>query len=648
MGSVKCVEGLISDLKVFEKMASTEVLEIMDHNSSSLSSKSDDGIDQPKLTDPKLYKSTLCQFYLKGPCKNGESCTYAHGTSELRTPDGNSVADLESSKDKKLLFKTTLCAKFVTYGDCPFGHGCNFAHGVKELRQALEATSSAKSTDDLAKDNPAYKTSLCKNYMMGMYCQFADRCQYAHGRHELRDKPATVPPSELPEEIKKKLTEKAKNLPGYKTKLCNNFEIDNECQYADMCHYAHGEEELREETEMDKEMATAMKVKKNPFYKTIMCKSLPDWQYKENCVYAHSEAEVRPMNNPGNMMGMMSMTGMMPGAGKASYKSSLCKNYKDGKCTYGAKCNFAHGPTELRAPGMMDAVPMAMGMTQVVASAGVNALYKTTMCTNMMKEGKCAHAQNCKFAHTAAELRTPGGGFANGPGMPVPGPTGATGQQVMIHGTDGKIKYKTSMCTVFMEAGFCPRGEACGFAHSAKQLLEAQARDPKYKTAICETWKANGSCDRGSNCIYAHGQSDLRQKSQMPMQNMPMQNMSPMTTAYPPQYRAGNYKTQMCKNVTEKGHCNFGDNCQYAHSSAELRPKKPMGMMASGMGGMAGMGQMAGMAGMGATNMFKRKRDLVKTVLCTNYSSYGGCQFGDNCNFAHGPEELASNKKPRF
>ena len=111
---------------------------------------------------------------------------------------------------------------------------------------------------------------------------------------------------------------------------------------------------------------------------------------------------------------------------------------------------------------------------------------------------------------------------------------------------------------------------------------------------------------------------------------------------------AGNYKTQMCKNVTEKGHCNFGDNCQYAHSSAELRPKNPMGMMASKMGGMAGMGQMAGMAGMGATNMFKRKRDLVKTVLCTNYSSYGECQFGDNCNFAHGPEELASNKKPRF
>merc|ERR1719220_2351389 len=224
----------------------------------------------------------------------------------------------------------------------------------------------------------------------------------------------------------------------------------------------------------------------------------------------------------------------------------------------------------------------------------MNPMFKTSMCHSMMNEGHCDRGMMCKYAHSPAEIRGPGG--PAGPPMGMHG--GNT--NIMIHGSDGKIKYKTSMCTVFMEAGFCPRGEACGFAHSAKQLLEAQARDPKYKTAICETWKANGSCDRGSNCIYAHGQSDLRQKSQMPMQNMHMQNMSPMTTAYPPQYRAGNYKTQMCKNVTEKGHCNFGNNCQYAHSSAELRAKKPMGMMAAGMGGMAGM------AGMGATNMFKR------------------------------------------
>merc|ERR1719384_597176 len=165
-----------------------------------------------------------------------------------------------------------------------------------------------------------------------------------------------------------------------------------------------------------------------------------------------------------------------------------------------------------------------------------------------MNEGHCDRGMMCKYAHSPAEIRGPGGPT---PPMAMHGNT-----NIMIHGSDGKIKYKTSMCTVFMEQGFCPRGEACGFAHSAKQLFEAQARDPKYKTAICETWKANGSCDRGSNCIYAHGQSDLRQKSQMPMQNMPMQNISPMTTAYPPQY-SGLPANQMASQQTQNPRWNI-------------------------------------------------------------------------------------------
>ena len=64
-----------------------------------------------------------------------------------------------------------------------------------------------------------------------------------------------------------------------------------------MCHYAHGEDELREETEADREMAIQGKIKKNPFYKTIMCKSITDCQYGENCVYAHCEEELRSLGN---------------------------------------------------------------------------------------------------------------------------------------------------------------------------------------------------------------------------------------------------------------------------------------------------------------------------------------------------------------
>ena len=55
-----------------------------------------------------------------------------------------------------------------------------------------------------------------------------------------------------------------------------------------------------------------------------------------------------------------------------------------------------------------------------------------------------------------------------------------------------------------MEQGFCPRGEHCIFAHSKKQLLEAQAKDPNYKTKLCSKWQDDGVCDRGHTCIFAH------------------------------------------------------------------------------------------------------------------------------------------------
>ena len=242
--------------------------------------------------------------------------------------------------------------------------------------------------------------------MMGMYCQFADKCQYAHGRHELRDKPPAVPPSQLPDDVKKRLAEKAKSLPGYKTKICNNFEKEGHCQYDDMCHYAHGEEELNEESEGDKMMAEKMKIRKNPFYKTIMCKSLATCQFGENCVYAHSEDEIRPVAS--NMMQGASFPNKGGGGGGTSggggsnvmtggYKTSLCKNYMDsGICSFGTKCNFAHGPMELRSspgnmmppvgpnPAMMQSGPMMGG-----GSRQPNPKYKTSMCTSVSNNVAC-------------------------------------------------------------------------------------------------------------------------------------------------------------------------------------------------------------------------------------------------------------------
>ncbi len=56
-----------------------------------------------------------------------------------------------------------------------------------------------------------YKTNLCRHFITKGYCSLLDKCHFAHGKHELRNRddpqPLNVPPSCKPISI-------------YKTQLC--------------------------------------------------------------------------------------------------------------------------------------------------------------------------------------------------------------------------------------------------------------------------------------------------------------------------------------------------------------------------------------------------------------------------------------------
>merc|ERR1711936_371216 len=210
-----------------------------------------------------------------------------------------------------------------------------------------------------------------------------------------------------------------------------------------------------------------------------------------------------------------------------------------------------------------------------------NPKYKTSMCTSVSNNMPCTRGPVCRFAHSSSELRH--GGTA-----PHGGGGGGGGPTFMVQGSDGKIKYKTSMCTVFMEQGFCTRGENCAFAHSAKQLMEAQARDPKYKTMLCEAWKNQGTCDRGNNCIYAHGQNELRPKSSV---STPYSNSGANSNGLSSSTMAGHprYKTSMCIAFAKNGFCDKSSECQYAHGPQDLRPMVGGGSFGPSHPGMMGI-----------------------------------------------------------
>ncbi|BET01286.1 Zinc finger C-x8-C-x5-C-x3-H type (and similar) [Nesidiocoris tenuis] len=69
-----------------------------------------------------------------------------------------------------------------------------------------------------------YKTELCRPYEESGTCKYGEKCQFAHGGHELR---CLV------------------RHPKYKTELCRTFHSVGFCPYGPRCHFIHNAEEAR-------------------------------------------------------------------------------------------------------------------------------------------------------------------------------------------------------------------------------------------------------------------------------------------------------------------------------------------------------------------------------------------------------------------
>uniref|UniRef100_A0A1B6CWP5 C3H1-type domain-containing protein n=1 Tax=Clastoptera arizonana TaxID=38151 RepID=A0A1B6CWP5_9HEMI len=76
----------------------------------------------------------------------------------------------------------------------------------------------------LVNNTSRYKTELCRPYEESGECKYGDKCQFAHGCHELRN---------------------LVRHPKYKTELCRTFHTVGFCPYGPRCHFIHNAEEAR-------------------------------------------------------------------------------------------------------------------------------------------------------------------------------------------------------------------------------------------------------------------------------------------------------------------------------------------------------------------------------------------------------------------
>jgi len=68
-----------------------------------------------------------------------------------------------------------------------------------------------------------YKTELCRPFEENGRCKYGDKCQFAHGKHELRH---------------------MVRHPKYKTELCRTYHTTGLCPYGPRCHFIHNTDDV--------------------------------------------------------------------------------------------------------------------------------------------------------------------------------------------------------------------------------------------------------------------------------------------------------------------------------------------------------------------------------------------------------------------
>lgn len=59
-----------------------------------------------------------------------------------------------------------MCKKFLEFGYCRYGDKCQFAHGKDQLRTVVK--------------HPKYKTEKCKSFWSVGSCRYGTRCRFLH------------------------------------------------------------------------------------------------------------------------------------------------------------------------------------------------------------------------------------------------------------------------------------------------------------------------------------------------------------------------------------------------------------------------------------------------------------------------------------
>lgn len=160
-----------------------------------------------------------------------------------------------------------------------------------------------------------YKTELCTSYSATGFCKYAERCQFAHGLHELH-----VP----------------FRHPKYKTELCRSFHTTGYCYYGSRCLFVHNPSERR----------PALRRCRNVPCRTF--RSFGVCPFGTRCNFLHVEgggvgSGLESPNVDEEKTPPAADPQLQPQTKEWKPRGALCRTFSSfGFCLYGTRCRFQH------------------------------------------------------------------------------------------------------------------------------------------------------------------------------------------------------------------------------------------------------------------------------------------------------------------
>ncbi|WOL19236.1 zinc finger CCCH domain-containing protein 31-like [Canna indica] len=262
--------------------------------------------------------------------------------------------------------KSKPCTKFFSTAGCPFGEGCHFLHYVPGGIQAVaQMTNLANPALGPPSRNPVVppalhdgasastvKTRLCNKYNTAEGCKFGEKCHFAHGERELgkpilgsMDGPMAPP---MGGRLGGRFV--APPPPAAMDPAAGSFGVSATAKISVDASLAgaiigKGGVNTKQICRMTGAKLAIREHESDPNLRNIELEGSFD-QIKQASVMVR-ELIVNITASSGLPVSRNPAPAAPTGLG-SNFKTKLCDNFTQGACTFGDRCHFAHGASELR------------------------------------------------------------------------------------------------------------------------------------------------------------------------------------------------------------------------------------------------------------------------------------------------------------